>query len=87
MKPPAPTWECTYRHERRRHAHRCRACNRVIRDGAPVLMARVSGGATWAVHAECADAPHPCGTWRDAFTTWGREYLKRTGHYRTAAPA
>lgn len=79
MGAPSPTWETIYRHDRRAHRHRCRRCNRIIADGAPVLMARVIGRKTYAVHLECAAEPHPCGTWRDAMFEWGRTYLRASG--------
>lgn len=78
-KRPAPTWETDYQHDRRAHRHRCRCCNRIIDAGERVLMARVAGGKTFAIHIECADRPHPCGTYRDAMTEWGLEALRRLG--------
>jgi hypothetical protein len=62
-------WEMTYKADHRNHKHRCLACNKVIQPGMEVLMWRVHHG-TKAVHLECAEAPHPCGTYRDAIHAW-----------------
>ena len=64
-------WEADYRHDRRKHAHRCRCCQRILQDGDRALFMKLrSARGTWAVHIECAGKPHPCGTWRDAFAAW-----------------
>ena len=68
-------WECTYKHDRRAHRHRCRneACGRIINAGEQVLMWRCKDRrSTYAVHIACADAPHPCGTYRDAVAEWSK---------------
>jgi hypothetical protein len=62
-------WEATYKHDRRAHRHRCHQCARIVNEGEQVVMWRVRKG-TKAVHLECADAPHPCGTMRDAIAIW-----------------
>lgn len=54
MRRQSPTWETDYKHDRRKHRHRCRSCNRIINAGEPVVMARVSRG-TIAMHVACAD--------------------------------
>ena len=67
------SWECTYRHDRRAHRHRCHneACRKIINAGEEVLMWRCRDGRTTkAIHIDCADAPHPCGTYRDAIALW-----------------
>lgn len=63
-------WQFTYRHDRRKHRHRCRVCRCIINEGQPVWMAKVANGKTWAMHEACAAAPHPCGTYLDAFKVW-----------------
>lgn len=76
-----PTWETTYQHDRRAHRHRCRCCGVILQAGDSVLMARVAGGKTLAIHAACADRPHIAPwTWRDAMTAWGMSYLRKLGH-------
>ena len=81
MKTPASTWEADYRHDRRSHRHRCRCCNRILNEGDRVLMARVSGRDTWAIHIVCASRPHIAPwTWRDAMTAWGTVYLRQAGY-------
>lgn len=67
----ARSWECVYHHDRRVHRHRCHACARIIETGERVLMWRIRRG-TKAVHIECADRLHPCGTYRDAIAAWIR---------------
>lgn len=81
MRPPAPVWETTYRHDRRKHAHRCRCCYITLKTGEPALMAKVKSGTTYAVHLACASRPHGDSgwTWRDAMTAWGLEYLRACG--------
>jgi hypothetical protein len=80
-KRPEPYWETDYRADRRKHRHRCRACNRVIEPGQRVLMTRTKR-ATVAIHADHADQPIFEGeahTWRDSFAAWGLEHLKSIG--------
>lgn len=82
MKPPAPSWEADYKRDRRGHAHRCRCCNRILVEGDRVIMARVSGGKTWAVHQACGAIQHGLAegrTWADAMACWGTEYLIACG--------
>lgn len=84
MKMPAPTWTAAYSASRRKHAHRCLACNRIVAEGEAVVMARVSGGGTKAAHEACAEREHAGGlTVRQALEQWGLEYLAATG-YREA---
>lgn len=52
---PCAIWSQTYSVSRRKHHHRCRGCNKILRDGEYVLMARVGKGKTRACHSECAD--------------------------------
>jgi len=64
-------WETTYRNDRRQHRHRCRCCSRIIEPGEQVVMWRMPGRRTaYAIHLDCADQPHPCGTMRDAIIAW-----------------
>lgn len=79
MRRPQP-YETVYRADRRKHRHRCKACRRIIQPGQPVLMARVMGRKTVAVHLECAETGHPCGTYRDAFQAWSDDYARALGH-------
>lgn len=41
MRAPAVIWEVAYQADRRGHHHRCRCCNRVLKDGESALMVRV----------------------------------------------
>lgn len=87
MKMPSPTWEATYAADRRKHRHRCRVCCRIIQPGERVLMARVCGGKTKAIHADpCAAARTPEGiTESDLLTAHGMEYLARCGYKEARA--
>jgi hypothetical protein len=69
---PARSYSTEYRHDRRKHRHRCRCCARIINEGEPVIMARVNKG-TFAIHAACGDKQHgdSASTWRDAMQAWG----------------
>lgn len=51
-------WETTYRCDRRKHHHRCRVCNRIVKDGEMVLMGYPRGQrGSYAIHASCAHVP------------------------------
>lgn len=78
MRAPAVIWEVAYEADRRGHHHRCRCCNRVLKDGESALMVRVGGKKTYAIHQECGEKPHGTSawTWRDAFAHWGVEYQR-----------
>lgn len=80
MRMPAPYWPMTYSASRRAHHHRCACCNRIIKDGDSVLMARVAKG-TKCIHEECATCPY--GTdgfnYRDGLEAWGMAYLSASG--------
>lgn len=81
---PRPTWECDYRRERRKHAHRCRCCGVVLKHGERVIMAKRQHGSI-AIHAACGDKVHtPEGgwTWRDAMEAWGTEHVRKLGWAR-----
>lgn len=80
MKMPSPVWSMTYSASRRTHRHRCACCNRIIKDGEAVLMARVAKG-TKCVHDECGTLPYgTCGfTFRDGLEAWGMAYLAASG--------
>lgn len=70
----AKPWEADYRHDRRKHRHRCRCCGRILNEGNRVLMAKVANRTTWALHIACADKPNgePNFTWRDSFNAWAK---------------
>lgn len=57
----SPVWETDYRADRRRHHHRCVACNRIVATGERVLMGRPYAvladrpSPTKVVHVACAD--------------------------------
>jgi len=79
MKRPSATWEAVYKADRRKHHHRCRACNRIIATGERALMARAARG-TVAVHLDCADMQVVDGhTYRDSMEAWGLAGLKARG--------
>lgn len=71
----AAPWEADYRHDRRLHRHRCRVCAKVLNEGERVMMAKVAGRKTYAMHIEHADEivqPGQSGTWRDSFNAWAK---------------
>lgn len=74
MAIPDRIWSAVYRHDRRKHRHRCRCCNRIVNEGEQVIMMRVQRG-SWLLHEDCADKPHPVGTWRGAFEAWAGQEL------------
>ena len=92
MDRPEPIWETIYKADRRKHCHRCRACNRTIKSGESVLMAYVKRG-TVAIHKECGETPitGTASNYRDNMTAWGLGGLKSRGwpvpeldtHYQT----
>lgn len=79
-------WETDYRHDRRKHRHRCRACGRILTEGERALFVRL-GRKTYVVHAEppraapgaiaCADRvvepKDSAATWRERFHEWREE--------------
>ena len=85
MKIPNWTWETEYKHDRRKHRHRCKHCRRIINAGEKVLMARITRG-TVSMHIECADIvltvvrDDEIGmTNRDKMYQWSRQALKNCG--------
>lgn len=48
-------WEAVYAHARRKHAHRCPFCSRVLKSGEAAVMWR-DGNKTRAAHDLCANA-------------------------------
>ena len=82
MNLPSPYWLANYSAARRSHHHRCVACNRIVKDGEPVFMARVTGGGHKALHEGCA-ARRFGGfdgvTHLNALEAWGYEYLANCG--------
>jgi hypothetical protein len=79
---PEPTYTVSYAHDRRAHRHRCRCCNRILNAGERVVMAKMLGHKTWAVHDDCADKLNGDSgfTWRDSLTAWGTAYLRAIGY-------
>ena len=70
MTAPPKVFESAYRNDRRKHRHRCRWCNKTMKDGAPALWYRHNKG-TWTVHVDCADIPNIDGvTMRQLFQSW-----------------
>ena len=80
MQLPKPTWETEYKHDRRLHRHRCVHCRKILNEGDRVIMSRVVGRKTKAVHLDCATETH-IGVWtvRDAMEAWGTEFLRSCG--------
>ena len=87
MKIPNWTWETEYKHDRRKHRHRCKHCRRIINAGEKVLMARIPPR-TVAMHIECADViltktttrDDEVGmTNRDKMYQWSRQALRDCG--------
>jgi hypothetical protein len=72
----------TYSSSRRKHSHRCWSCNKVVKEGETVLMARVTGKATRCMHENCAAKPYGGSdfTGRDFLEAWGMEYLANVGY-------
>ena len=65
-------WEALYARPRRKHAHRCKCCRKILQEGNPALWYRYGRG-TYVVHAECADQiaePTSGFTWRQLFGAW-----------------
>lgn len=78
------TFEIIYRHGRRKHPHRCRACDLTLTDGSRAVMARIGLRRTWALHRHCAYTLHSQWmTWRQAFEAWSRAVLVR-GKFKVA---
>jgi hypothetical protein len=48
--------EIAYSHSRRKHAHRCQCCSKIVQDGQQVLMYSC-GNVTRVLHLSCADKP------------------------------
>lgn len=56
MRQPDAYWQMIYASNRRKHNHRCRHCNCIVKPGEKVFMARVFNGKTKVLHAElCAN--------------------------------
>lgn len=74
MKRPDLVFEVSdYQHGRRKHRHRCQACNRIVQTGQAVLMVRLRK-ATRVVHLGEADQVMIDGvTYREMFHVWARE--------------
>lgn len=53
---PTQCWDAAYSASRRKHHHRCRVCNRILKDGESVIMLRVQHG-TKAIHRAVRPAP------------------------------
>jgi hypothetical protein len=81
MKMPDPYWPMVYSSYRRKHSHRCWGCNRVVKEGESVLIARVGSKTTRCMHEECASKPYADGfTGRDFLEAWAMEHLSRIGY-------
>lgn len=78
MKPRPRIWETeSYSRSRRKHAHRCKCCQRIMREGEAALFYRHARGC-WVVHLECADkmAQNIDGkviTWREQFELYAED--------------
>lgn len=82
MRPPVATWTADYAHNRRKSAHRCRCCNRILKDGERVIMTRVVRGGTLAIHEACGalqHVPDQPGSWADMMAFWGRDWQRALG--------
>lgn len=75
MKPRRAVWESEYKHDRRKHRHRCRCCRRIIEAGESVVMWKhydYRQKHAYAVHAACAETRHSeAYTWREVIEVWG----------------
>lgn len=82
MKMPEPVWAMTYSSSRRKHSHKCWSCNKVLKEGEAVVMARVLGKATRCMHETCAAKPYGASSFkgRDFLEAWGMEYLANVGY-------
>lgn len=83
MKMPAACWKMTYAAGRRKHRHRCTHCNRIVKPGEEVYMARVIAqrGRTRVLHIDCADAVVVHGaTERELLECHGMQYLAALGY-------
>lgn len=81
MSMPSPIWSMNYSSSRRKSSHRCWCCNKVIKEGEAVLMARVTGKATRCMHEACSEKPYGASAFsgRDYLEAWGMEYLANIG--------
>ena len=81
-------WNATYVHDRRKHHHRCIACNRIMRAGEEAVWCRLpTNGRTKVMHATHADEPvspdahdprYPhigVWTWLHSFKAWAEEKI------------
>lgn len=84
MKRPELVFEMSdYQHYRRKHRHRCQACNRIVQTGQAVLMVKL-GKTSLVVHLGEADKvmePTNGVTYREMFHLWARE---QRGHRESA---
>jgi hypothetical protein len=82
MKMPEPVWAMTYASSQRKHRHRCWSCNKVVKEGEAVLMARVASATTRCMHEACAARPYGGTSYdgRDFLEAWGMQYLAGVGH-------
>lgn len=80
MQMPAPTWEMIYAADRRKHRHRCCACNRIVQPGERVVMARVAQAKTRVIHAACQGQEATNGfSWSDLLRAHGIMFLASLG--------
>jgi hypothetical protein len=90
MSAIALSWDLTYRHDRRRHRHRCLSCGRIVEAGEQVVMAKIGDRKTRVLHASpCADkvcqtderSGEPW-TWRKLIEEQAREHYQKLGRLR-----
>lgn len=79
---PSRIWECEYKHDRRNHRHRCKACNHILNEGEPAIMARFvqlrGRSKVRAIHASCGDTRHSEQySWREAMKYWSEQIVDR----------
>jgi hypothetical protein len=70
MQLPSRVWKADYRHDRRKHRHRCFCCSRILTEGEPAILGRVARGSR-ALHVECASKLASLPGDRDHPTTYG----------------
>ena len=77
-------FDLDYKHNKRKHAHRCFKCKIVLKTGDSAVMCRMYGTQkTKACHKHCADTPHvntDTITTRDVMVIWASP-PEPTGYY------
>ncbi len=62
-----------YKADRRKHRHRCKACNKIIKEGEPAILCRKPNARQgWiAIHAACGSTEHsPGNTFKERMRQW-----------------